>query len=88
MNENIERVRRAVIEQLEDLAPQYTGKIVESDRLLKDLKLTSDDATIFAMQSGKRLGITVPPKAWMTVVTVGDAIELLASYARSGDSQR
>ena len=74
-------IRRVVIRELEDFAPDYVGRIEEHHRLLTDLKLTGDDASIFALQSARRLRITVPIREWRTVTTVGDAIALLAAHA-------
>jgi acyl carrier protein len=79
----MDEIRRVVIEELTDLAPAFEGKIKDSDRIIADLKLTGDDASIFAMLAAKRLGIKVPLRAWRQVYTVGDAIETLRTHAAS-----
>lgn len=81
-----DEIRRVVIDELEQLAPEFSGKIRDSDRPIPDLKLTGDDASAFAIETAKRLGIKVPRKAWSTVYTVADAIALLQRYDTKGDS--
>lgn len=67
------------------MAPHGTT-INDTDRIVTDLNLTGDDATIFAMQCAKRLGVTVPPMEWRHVSTVGEAVALLTAYAESSGS--
>ena len=87
MGDAVDRIRQTVIGELEDLAPNYSGRIKDTDRLLDDLGLTGDDASIFAMQAATRLGIKVPLRAWNQVYTVGDAIDILMTHLTSSASR-
>jgi acyl carrier protein len=80
MTENRERVRTVVIEELEDIAPRFAGRIGDGSSLLADLRLTGDDATALALLTSRRLSVKPPVRAWDNVVTVGDVIELLYDH--------
>jgi hypothetical protein len=76
-----DEIRSVVIEELTDLAPEFEGRIKDTNRIVADLKLTGDDAGLFAMLAARRLAIKVPLRAWRQVYTVADAVELLRAHA-------
>jgi len=78
-------VRDVVLRQLNDLvADDLVGRIRDEHRIIADLGLTGDDASFFAIDSMKELGIRLPVRAWDDVETVGDAIRLLEKACEEG----
>jgi len=78
-----EDLEKIVFQVLEDILLIPREKISLNDRLIRDLRMESDDATFdFALGLEKKLGIKVPPKEWSNVYTVADAIDLLKKYMK------
>ena len=64
-----------------------TPPVTLDSQFIKDLHLSSDDATEACLMMQERTGIKPPVKEWSTVGTVGEAIELLLKYAGSLKAQ-
>ena len=51
-----------------------------SDKIIGDVWGDGDDASYFALEVEKRLGITIPPTEWLTVRTIQDVIDLFKRH--------
>lgn len=76
-NEIDNPVERAVTRVLKEIVGEKRD-IDSSDSLLRDLKISSDDLSMyFVPQVERRLGIKVQLKEWSSVITVADACRVL-----------
>jgi len=51
-----------------------------TDKIIGDVWGAGDDASYFALEVEKRLGITIPSAEWLTVCTIQDMIDLFKRY--------
>jgi len=51
-------------------------KLEMSDKIIGDVWSDGDDASYFALEVEKRLGLTIPQTEWLTVRTIQDIIDL------------
>lgn len=72
-------VERDVFVVLERLVSQDII-ITKEKRLIADLKLLSDDSSQMIVDLERKYHISIPPKEWLTVVTVGDTVELCVKH--------
>ena len=73
------RARSVVLSQLEDLLVDTDIRLIkDEDRIIKDLHLTGDDASILAVLSARALGVKPDVRRWRKVETVGEAVRMLA----------
>jgi len=72
-------VESAVLEVLRSLAPDIPH-IAMSDRLMKDLKLISDDDAQAIFDVELRFRVKIPLTEWRTVETVGQMVDVFCKY--------
>jgi len=74
-------IRNAVFEVLEDILKRPKDEFHVTDRLVRDLKVCSDDLSfLFVPELEKRVNAKVPVEEWHEVFTVQDTIDLLRKY--------
>ena len=72
------RIARVVRVTLADLTGVSAEAIRAEDRLVEDLKVTSDDLSfVFVPEVERQLGLRVRTERWRSVHTTQDAIDLL-----------
>ncbi len=55
-------------------------ELKKSDKIIGDVWGDSDDASYFALEVEKRLGITLLPTEWLKVRTIQDVIDLFKRH--------
>lgn len=79
---NATALEQYVLRELAALSGCMASEIRGTDRILKDLKIDSDDFGLdFVERAEAHIGRKLPLKEWETVVTVQDVINLLKRYA-------
>jgi acyl carrier protein len=77
---NREEIKKLAISELSKRAPK--GLQINGDsKIIKDLRLISDDASEVIMVLEKATGAKPPIDAWREVYTVDEMIDLLLKYA-------
>jgi acyl carrier protein len=77
-------VEEAVWETLESILLRSRNGLSANARLVRDLKIDSDDLSyIFVPELEKKLKVKIPVEEWCNVSTIQDAIALLIKYGRT-----
>ena len=83
---NREEIKELVLSELREVAPR--GIQIHGDsKIIKDLRLISDDASEVIMILEKRTGANPPIDAWREVYTVDEMIDLLLKYALNASAK-
>jgi acyl carrier protein len=70
-------IRGTVLEVVADLAGRDVGSIPLDARLVRDLKIDSDDLSfVLVPELSKRFSASVPVHVWDRVYTVGDVVRV------------
>lgn len=77
-------IEEAVFMMLENILVKPRSTFRVTDKLVRDLKIDSDDLSfIFVPELENKLELEVPEEEWSEVYTVQDAINLLKRYRRA-----
>ena len=80
-NNSDDIVTAVVLEVLRDVVDPSEREVLLTDRLVKDLRIDSDDLSfLFVPNIQDRLGLKIPVKEWRTVYTIQDTINLCRKY--------
>jgi len=74
-----QEVENAVLDVLRSLAPDIPH-IAMGDRLIKDLKLVSDDDAQAIFDVQRRYRVKIPLKEWRSVETVGQMVDVFCRH--------
>ena len=64
----------------ERLLSKPRGELRRTDKLIGDVWSDGDDASYFALEVDKCVGIAIPRDAWSTVYTIQDVNDLFKQY--------
>ena len=74
-------IHETVLKILEDVFRHPKEKLTLRDKIIKDLKMDSDDFSfLFVPMLEKATRIKVPVEKWAHVITIEDVIRLLERY--------
>ena len=75
-------IRDEVYRVIRDLLGDDEFSISDTDDLVKDLHITSDDLSyVFIIGISNKFNLKIPNEEWNNVSTVGECIELFSKYS-------